>query len=610
MYEYWDNSCKKISNLLWIPSLIESSSESNKKIDWGNQNKHISFTYYQSDTIIDPSLKFKEIPSIDINSEKMKLFSKLYGSELGRFSKQITNKKIDISFVNKYLNEVNEIRTKCALMKDILQRQHTLYDLVIAKFYIFEHALNNKNIDEIHKHILISHVNVIDKIHIKMEMKNGIVRIERINLSLNNEQKKIIIQWIHDCTHIYNELVTSFNKIYINIYNKCRTKYNRKDKKFKFHFGNMLLENNILPICQRKLRDTKIKYFTEKYDVPFCIIADIIANFVSNVKGNITKLKKNQIENFVLKQRLIYKKSYSLPIQNKYVTKDGFYPRTLGKIVLDDSFSWDQINKDFHLIYDRFQNRFYMNCPFYREKIDIPDRLPMAVSDPGERTFEKIYGGDHIISVGDGLSLIIKQKLEKIEKMQKRLTDKKFNDEETKKFLEKKAKKKEKIEKTNIIPQVSIPMDTSKKKKNNKNFKKVITRTHQQIDNIVTEMHNKLSLYLCRNYDRIMVTNFSSKKVSGKKGNLNKTSKKVLGKLSHYKFRQRLQHKCEEYRCQYLEVTEEYTSVTCCNCGNVKTKKELGSKEIYDCKKCKKKIARDVNGSIGIFLKNKSKLIY
>ena len=69
---------------------------------------------------------------------------------------------------------------------------------------------------------------------------------------------------------------------------------------------------------------------------------------------------------------------------------------------------------------------------------------------------------------------------------------------------------------------------------------------------------------MCENYDRIMVTDFSSKKVSKKDGDLDPMTKRVLGKLSHYRFRQCLQQKCKKYSCQYLEVNEAWTSKTCC----------------------------------------------
>jgi transposase len=103
-----------------------------------------------------------------------------------------------------------------------------------------------------------------------------------------------------------------------------------------------------------------------------------------------------------------------------------------------------------------------------------------------------------------------------------------------------------------------------------------------------------------------MVTDFSCKKVNSKYGVLSKDVKKVTGALSHYKFRQRLQNKCAEYRCQYLEVTEEWTSKTCCMCGSINMK--LKDDRTLFCKTCEV-IDRDVNGSINIFIKNRHEVL-
>ena len=57
-----------------------------------------------------------------------------------------------------------------------------------------------------------------------------------------------------------------------------------------------------------------------------------------------------------------------------------------------------------------------------------------------------------------------------------------------------------------------------------------------------------------------------------KKRRLNRRVKFVLNNLSHYKFRQHLAHKCEEYGSKLHIVTEEYTSKTCTNCGEQSSK--------------------------------------
>ena len=52
---------------------------------------------------------------------------------------------------------------------------------------------------------------------------------------------------------------------------------------------------------------------------------------------------------------------------------------------------------------------------------------------------------------------------------------------------------------------------------------------------------------------------------------------------------------------KYGKIKEWMTSKMCSNCGEIDEK--LGSKEIYECKKCKIKLDRDINGARNIHIK-------
>ena len=75
----------------------------------------------------------------------------------------------------------------------------------------------------------------------------------------------------------------------------------------------------------------------------------------------------------------------------------------------------------------------------------------------------------------------------------------------------------------------------------------------------------------------------------------------VLNMLSHYTFRQHLIHKANEYGCQINVVTEEYTSETCTNCGQLS---DSYSNRVKTCEYCNYKINRDYGGSRNILIKN------
>ncbi len=86
---------------------------------------------------------------------------------------------------------------------------------------------------------------------------------------------------------------------------------------------------------------------------------------------------------------------------------------------------------------------------------------------------------------------------------------------------------------------------------------------------------------------------------------LNRKVKYVLLSQSHYKFKQHLINKCNEYGCEIEIVTEEYTSVACSKCGIISNNY---NNRIKTCE-CGSKIHRDINGSINIFHKNHKKIL-
>lgn len=146
----------------------------------------------------------------------------------------------------------------------------------------------------------------------------------------------------------------------------------------------------------------------------------------------------------------------------------------------------------------------------------------------------------------------------------------------------------------------------TQKTKTKRRLSIALFRLNEHIDNLVKELHKKLALWLCQNYQTIYIPrlNFHNCK------NLNKRSRSVLASLQHCEFVNRLIHKSKEFKnCQVIEVNEACTTKTCGNCGNYNL--EIKSNRSYDCKKCGISIGRDVNASRNIMLRyftNKFKL--
>lgn len=119
---------------------------------------------------------------------------------------------------------------------------------------------------------------------------------------------------------------------------------------------------------------------------------------------------------------------------------------------------------------------------------------------------------------------------------------------------------------------------------------------YNKFHNLLLEIHNKACRYIYTSYDNVLIPNISSIK-----SNMKDNNRKLLS-WNHGKFLERLQHHMHKNGKKMNVVTEEYTSKTCGNCGNID--EQLSNKDIYTCKCCNLKIGRDVNGARNILLKH------
>jgi len=521
---YWNNSCKNLSRLLH-KDFPHHAPDMKKSFNCSNPN--INFDYYYCDEDIDPKIVFNDIVPEDNTESKNKLGDRLMNKELTRFNKESS--------------------------KDDFNDEH------------FEKCLTK-------------HFDFFNKMEDKVSNLDGFVRSKRFQILPTKYQKNTLHNWFRDCVSVYNRLVSHFTQIYAK-YQKIANTMDIPDNERGSQLAKLLKSNKEFPLNFQQLRELKIKEYCEDYyKVPYCVIADVIKEFITNIKSNVTKMSKYNINDFVFKHKKYNRMHHSITIESHYTTETGFYPSILGSIkVNDNKFQWENVVHDYKLIYNKYSKQYYIHVPAYvfgKEQND--DRNPIAIMDPGERKFQTLYGLTHIIKIGENIGDPIRKRLLKIDSLKKKI------DHPRSHKYNKKLKRRTRVRKWR--------------------YNRRIQKHHEKINHLQQELHYKTAIYLCRNYDRIMVTDFSSKKVGSKKGNLNKMSKRVLGKISHYNFRQRLQNKCQEYGCQYLEVNEAYTSKTCCKCGNVKH--TLGTNKIYKCDECKIVLDRDVNGAIGIFLKN------
>lgn len=136
-----------------------------------------------------------------------------------------------------------------------------------------------------------------------------------------------------------------------------------------------------------------------------------------------------------------------------------------------------------------------------------------------------------------------------------------------------------------------------KKKERSNKFNKAMQRIRWKVRDLIDEIHNKLALTLCRMFDVIYIPTFETQDMVSKLKH--KTSRAMLG-WAHYRFKMKLKTKAEEYSCKVVDCTEEYTSKTCGNCGEINS---IGGKEVWTCKHCGCVHDRDINGARNILLK-------
>jgi putative transposase len=134
-------------------------------------------------------------------------------------------------------------------------------------------------------------------------------------------------------------------------------------------------------------------------------------------------------------------------------------------------------------------------------------------------------------------------------------------------------------------------------------LKRARGRVQTKIGNIVDELHHKLARWLSSNFHVILIPVFETQQmVSRVNRKINSKTARSMLNWKHFTFRTRLVSKAREFGwSRVVTTTEEYTSKTCGQCGNVDQK--LGSNKTYTCAKCDFQADRDHNGARNILIR-------
>ena len=203
-------------------------------------------------------------------------------------------------------------------------------------------------------------------------------------------------------------------------------------------------------------------------------------------------------------------------------------------------------------------HRWFLIIP-QKRRIQRPEnqRLPFVALDPGVRTFMSFYSPYVFGKIGDG-------DFKKIYRLCLGLD--------------------------NLYSKMAV--EPSKKRK----FKLAAERQRWKIFDLIDDMHKKTAHFLVTRFSEIVIPTFETSQMVTKLRS--KTARSMLT-FAHYRFKQFLIAKAEEYSCKVIVVSEAYTSKTCSYCGCIQN---IGSKKIFKCS-CGVNADRDLQGARGIYLR-------
>lgn len=399
---------------------------------------------------------------------------------------------------------------------------------------------------------------------------NNIMKCEKYEIFPDEKQQKIIKDIIFNANNVYDECV----------------KHYTLDKTY-FNKGWKIAKQGII-------NNLGLSKFYDVY-------SDEVRKFVSNLNSCIKNVKLKNIKNFVMKPINRFRNERTFMVPKKAVKKKGIYVRNLGKMKGLEKIT--NVDCDCTITYNKSKNKYWLNVPkiVNRKKIK-QEREAVAGIDSGEVCFLAYHGENSFGEIGRGLRSIILNNINKAEKYDKII-------------------RKNKNKNGNKI-------------KNKKSLKLKRERLYKNTKNFVKELHRKTALFLCKNFKRVIYPEFRTQKMlmnkkytktyynkikeekgeeemrkelkkTTKNKRLNKNVKKVLNMQSHYKFKEHLINKGNEYGCVIVtDADENETTKTCANCGC--TNYTL-NKRIKTCENCKCKIDRDNNASFLVIHKNTQK---
>lgn len=540
--------------------------------------------------------------------------------------KYITENKPEFILFREKLIQYKDFLRKPSLKQynGVLSKQHN--DILIEKNLVgpnnsFE--FNSDKLDEVkYKSLILEMFPNKKQRRILMNWLNTSVRIENkiyeylkkdINIANCMKRYNIYMKDIELTRMFSNELKKELQEINENgqiteeIINKTMKKIdrmlkyekrieimqNRANNTYNYIYTDVLDFFNLRAKMKNKIgeiiEESKIKELNNVSKIPVHMADTIINRVCTNIRSIFTNYIKGNIKRF----RIRYKKfntNKGIQIEKEFIKEHGIIcGRNLGKIkyMYKEGKKYEEYeltNKNtVNLHYDEKTKKLHLHVSVLldecertnkkqsrkkkkvkkkkeKEKGNQINTNEFVAIDGGVRTFLTCMNNTENIEIGTQIHSTIVYYIKKIEEVENNI---------------------------NII-------DTVKKKK--------ILKYNRKIDNYVTELHWKSINYLINNYKIIVIGELNIKSIISKKNiEISKMTKKIMVRLCHGKFKQRLKYKCAVNDIKINLIDERWTTKTCTQCGNYK--KELKGEKIYECKKCNLVCGRDYQSCNSMLIK-------
>ena len=536
--KFWNNNKMECSRNLWLPIETDNiNSLSNwSKILWNKIESNSWFSIKKSIPIDENLLKknnklcksifIKPSDKKDINQKIIKQIQDLNDKHFTNEQKIKLINKVKNSYENKIRMQTN-IKNKQILEKKMIERIN---------------SINNKD----------KHPFVMSKIKSLQKKVNKKIKVKKIKVYLNSNQKKIFKQWSGTTRYIYNKILDKINKKVEKInFEQLRNKYIPKN--------NMEINNFWMLDVPKEVRTEAIRDLCKAYTSTRSLLkSGKINHFKMNFRS-----KKDNGQSFVIPHSAIKMEGNNLYLYKGLLKENS-------KIRINKREKLPNIEFDCRIKLIK-PNVCYIYIPYSTNEIkSIENQNTKIISlDPGIKIFQTGYSPNgHVIKIGeDCVSRIIRLGIL--------------------------------IDKLKSI----INSDLVRCRKRIRIVKK-INKLRLKIRNLKDDLHWKVIHHLCENYNVIIIPKFEvSKMVNRKTRHLKSKYVRSLLNLNHSEFKNKLIEKSLDYKnCNVMVSNESYTSKTCTNCGYVKDKL-TNKKRIYRCPVCCLSINRDLNGARNILLR-------